>query len=178
MLSPGFWNARISGKSRRWLLAACLCASLTCIATSSRAQEPAVESQSQTVQIVVTVEPVEADPRNALTVPPGQKIRVLQGMSVRIRGVAAPALAGKQLRVVVTPPQGPEIPDPNNPEPPEEAGPESKLPVDIKEPAELIGGGQLRPTPPTTLLVTAAPDGSYSTQYATVSPGDHDVRSE
>lgn len=130
------------------------------------AQEPAAENMSE-VPIYVTVEAPEPGPGSAPLAGSAAIVKTLPGVAVRIRGVADKAFAGKQLEIVVTPPQQPE--DDVNPEAGEEC-------AATESPAKLVGGtGKLGPEPPTRLSAMVQPSGTFEVSYTPRAYGEHEV---
>lgn len=135
---------------------------LATLAAGAAAQD--IERHSQTLAILVIVE--SGDPGLVNPQPPreGEVLKVVQGSKVRIRGAVATGLAGKLLKITVTPPQAPEPLDPRDA--PAETG-------DAK--SELVMTGSARPHPPTTVTVTASTGGTFETTYTTKASGGHEV---
>jgi hypothetical protein len=130
------------------------------------AQGPGAEGMSE-VPIYVTVEAPEPKP-GALPLSGGaDTVKTLPGVAVRIHGVADQALAGKQLEIVVTPPQEPE--DGADPEAEEEC-------AEPQTPAKLVGStGKLGPEPPVRLSALVQPSGTFEVSYTPQAYGEHEV---
>lgn len=118
---------------------------------------------SQQVQIYLDIS-VADTPEGSVT-PPGEKSVTVPGKAVKISGITSRDLAGKMLRITVTPPQKPDPPTPD---------PESKCP-DTKDEASSKVIELFKPEKPTVLDAEVGQSGRFEVTFTPKATGTHDV---
>ncbi len=137
-----------------------LVVALSAAAPSATAQEPGAVAETP---IFVQIQPADLLPEVDVTQLP-QPLTTLQGIPVRIKGFALPALRSQTLQLSITPPQTRQTPDP------------SQAPNEIPEGcSRVVVVGPFRAEAPHLLSVTVASDGAFDTLFTPTTTGEHEV---
>lgn len=118
---------------------------------------------SQQVQIYLDIS-IADTPEGSVT-PPGEKTVTVPGKAVKISGITSRDLAGKALRITVTPPQQPDPPTPE---------PESKCP-ETKDEASSKVIELFKAEKPTVLDAEVGQSGRFEVTFTPKATGTHEV---